>query len=134
MIVGTAGQIGSGNDAVVTYISTKWSIPIFSIGDIARQIVKKEGLPLSNKTFRRLVRNNDKFGRVYFIKETIKRIKHEGTLLITGIGAPTDIIALRKYFHSNFILIFITAMKKTRFQRLLKRRGQRDSQTWQEFL
>jgi len=53
---------------------------------------------------------------------------------ITGIRAPIDAETLREHFHENLILICVTATKKIRFERLLKRNEPRDPKTWREFL
>jgi dephospho-CoA kinase len=136
-IVGAVGQIGSGKDTIVKYISDKCSMPIISIGDIAREIAKHEGLPATRENLQKITEKYyAQFGRTYFIEETIRRIQHakHDKILITGIRAPTDITTLRNHFHEDFILISVTANKKNRFQRLLTRGEPRDPKAWQEFL
>jgi dephospho-CoA kinase len=136
-IVGAVGAIGSGKDTVISYISTKSSMPIISIGDIARDIVKSEGLPLTREHLQQItVKYYEKFGKTYFIEETVNRIKRSrhDKVLITGIRAPTDVETLRKNFLDDFILISVTADKRKRFQRLKMRGDLRDPKTWREFL
>jgi dephospho-CoA kinase len=123
-IIGAVGQIGSGKDTVIRYIANRLLIPTISIGDIAREIARNEGLPATRENLQKITQKRyEQFGNVYFIEETIRKIKHANIdrILITGIRAPTDIAALRKNFHDNFLLICVTANKKTRFQRLAKR-------------
>jgi dephospho-CoA kinase len=136
-IVGAIGQIGSGKDTVVKHISTKLSIPIISIGDIVREIAKSEGLPLTRQNLQKLTEKYfERFGRTYFIDETIRKIKcaRHNKILITGIRTITDITTLRKNFADDFILILVTANKSKRFQRLKLRGELRDPKTWLEFL
>jgi dephospho-CoA kinase len=136
-ILGTVGAIGSGKDAIVRYISTKLSIPIISVGDIARDIAKSEGLPPTRENLGQItVKYYERFGKTYFIEETVRRMKSSGydKVLITGIRASTDVETLRKQFFDDFILISVTANKRKRFQRLKLRGEPRDPKTWQEFL
>jgi dephospho-CoA kinase len=117
-IVGVVGPIGSGKDTIAKYISNKYSMRILSIGDIAREIAQNKGLPATRENLQKITEKYYvKFGRTYFIKETIRRIKHSNDkVVITGIRAPTDVTTLRKHFHENLILIRVTANKKERFQ------------------
>jgi dephospho-CoA kinase len=136
-IIGAVGQIGSGKDTVIRYISNRLSIAAISIGDIAREIARNEGLPATRENLQKITEKRyEQFGRTYFIEETIRKIRHANIdrILITGIRAPTDVATLRKNFHEDFLLICVTANKKTRFQRLAKRAEPRDPKTWKEFL
>ncbi len=136
-IVGAVGQIGSGKDTVVKYIAAKCSIPIISIGDIAREIAKSRGLPSTRENLQQITEEHyGKFGKTYFIEETVKRIKRAGheKILITGIRAPTDVTTLKRHFHDDSILICVVADKRKRFRRLKSREEARDPKTWQEFL
>jgi len=112
-------------------------MPIISIGDIAREIAENEGLPATRENLQMITKDCfEKFGRTYFVEETIRRIRHanHSRVLITGIRAPTDVSTLRKHFHDDFVLICVTANKRKRFQRLLARGEPRDPKTWREFL
>jgi dephospho-CoA kinase len=136
-VIGAVGKIGSGKDAAIKYIAGKRSLRMFSIGDIARDIARNEGLPATRKNLQMITEKYyEKFGRTYFIEETIRRIERAGCeqMLITGIRAPTDVTTLREHFHDDFVLICVTADEQKRFQRLLQRRESRDPKTWQQFL
>jgi dephospho-CoA kinase len=78
----------------------------------------------------------EKFGRTYFVEETIRRIKsaNRSRVLITGIRAPKDVTTLRQHFHDDFVLICVTADQRKRFQRVLARGEPRDPKTWRDFL
>ena len=136
-VIGAVGKIGSGKDSVIRYISTKCSLQILSVGDIAREIAKNEGLPATRENLEVITeRYYEKYGGSYFIDETLRRIERANCerILITGIRAPTDAMALRERFHDDFILICVRANAQKRFQRLLSRRESRDPKTWQQFL
>ena len=136
-IVGAVGQIGSGKDTVIRYISKRFSAPILSIVDIAREIARNRGLPATRENLQEITEKCFvELGRTYFIEETIKKIRraNKSKVLITGIRAPTDVQALRSSFQGDFILICVMAHKKTRFQRLVKRAEPRDPTAWREFL
>jgi dephospho-CoA kinase len=136
-VVGAVGQIGSGKDTVIKYISKRFSIPTISIGDIAREIARKEGLPATRENLQKITEKRfEEFGRSYFIEQTVRRLRHESKdkMLITGIRAPIDVATLRRNFQEDFVLICVLADERTRFQRLLKRAEARDPKTWREFL
>jgi dephospho-CoA kinase len=136
-VIGAVGKIGSGKDTAVKYISSKCSIHTFSIGDIAREIARNEGLPATRESLQKITEEYyEKYGRTYFVEETIRRIERANCphMLITGIRAPTDVTTLRRHFLDNFVLICVRADERKRFQRLLSRREPRDPKTWQQFL
>jgi len=136
-IVGVVGKIGSGKDTVVKHISSECSMQILSIGDIVREIARNEGLPETRENLQKITEKYyAKFGKTYFINETVRRIRvlNVDKVAITGIRAPIDAETLREHFHENLILICVTATKKIRFERLLKRNEPRDPKTWREFL
>jgi dephospho-CoA kinase len=136
-VIGAVGRIGSGKDTAIKYISKKCSIQILSIGDIAREMAKNAGLSATRESLQKITENcYKKYGRTYFIEETIRRIERANCprMLITGIRAPTDVTTLRKRFLDDFVLICVRADERKRFQRLLSRREPRDPKTWQQFL
>jgi dephospho-CoA kinase len=136
-VIGTVGRIGSGKDTAIDYISKKCSIQTFSIGDIARGIAKNEGLRATRENLQKITEEYyEKYGKTYFIEETIRRIRRANCeyLLITGIRAPLDAVTLRKHFHDDFVLICVRADERKRFQRLFSRGEPRDPKTWQQFL
>lgn len=135
--MGAVGRIGSGKDTVIRYISRKWSVPTVSIGDIAREIARDEGLPATRENLQVVTEEcYERFGRTYFVEEAVKRIKrvNSDVVLVTGVRAPTDVITLREHFHDDFILICVEADERRRFQRLLSRGEPRDPRTWEQFL
>jgi dephospho-CoA kinase len=137
IVIGAVGRIGSGKDTVVRYISKKCSIPIVSIGDIAREMAEKEGLPATRENLQVLTEKcYERFGRTYFIEETMRRMRraNRDRVLITGIRAPTDVTTLKERFRDDFVLICVVADRRRRFRRLLSRGEPRDPKTWQEFL
>jgi len=86
-ILGAVGNIESGKDTIVKYFSNKCSIPIISIGDIAREIAKNDGIPATRQNLQRITEEYyEKFGRTYFIEETIRKIRpaNYDRILITG--------------------------------------------------
>ena len=136
-LAGAIGRIGSGKDTVIQYISKRLSIPILSIGDIAREIARNEGVPETRENLQKITEEYyAKFGKTYFINETVRRIRvlNVDKVAITGIRAPIDAANLRKHFHEDLILICVAATRKIRFERLLRRNEPRDPKTWREFL
>jgi dephospho-CoA kinase len=135
-VLGAVGRIGSGKDTVVKYIASRYSIPIVSIGDIAREIARSEGLRATRENLQKITEDRfRRFGKTFFIEETVKRIKAKRTrvAVITGVRSPIDVQTLRHHFGRDFILICVDADERVRFERLKRRGESRDPKAWQDF-
>ena len=96
--------------------------------DSGQSTTKKwENLQATQKKYR------ESYGKEYFIKETIRRLKESGRdrLLIDGIRTPTDATEAKK---AGAVLILIDAPKKARYERLKARKREGDAQTFEHFI
>lgn len=133
-LIGLLGTIGAGKTTVSEYLVNKHDFYKVTMGDLVREVTKKEGLELTRENLQAIQKKyRDNFGQEYFIKETIKRLKESGreNLLIDGIRTPTDATEAKK---AGAILVLIDAPKKARFERLRARKREGDAQTFEQFL
>ena len=133
------GLIGSGKHTIAEYISKKHGYKIFSMGTdgIIGKTTKDQGLELTRENLQNTSQKlREKCGMDYFAKLVLKEVLQSGCkkALITDIRKPEDITVPRNKFGKDFILIFINADPKIRFERLKKRNKERDPKTWKEFL
>lgn len=134
ILIGLLGTIGAGKTIVSDYLVEKHGFYRVIMGNLVREVAKKEGLELTRENLQEIQKKyRDNFGQEYFIKETIKRLNESGNekLLIDGIRTPTDATEAKK---AGTVLILIDAPEKVRFERLKARRREGDAQTFEQFL
>lgn len=130
ILIGLIGTIGSGKTSISDYLSKKGYKRVV-MGDLVREITKKEGLKL-NRTNLLLTQKKyrTKFGSDYFIKLAVKRVKNAEKGLIDGIRTPIDATEAKK---AGAIIVFIDANQRLRFERMKKRARIGFSKTFDEF-
>lgn len=132
-IIGLLGTIGAGKTTVSDYLVKKGFERVV-MGDLVRDVAKKEGLKLTRENLQSIQKKyRDNYGQEYFIKEAIRKLKNSGKekLLIDGVRTPTDATEAKK---AGAILVLIDAPKKIRFERLRARKREGDAQTFEQFL
>jgi dephospho-CoA kinase len=137
IVIGVVGRIGSGKDELTKVLNRACEVPIFSVGDIARELAYEQGLEANRENLHRISRQAfEDHGRDYFIEQVIERIEAEGweSISITGIRTPRDAGLLRERFGSSFLLVHVEISDETlRYERLKKRDRPRDPETFSEF-
>jgi len=136
-VIGTVGHNGSGKDTVLKIVSNKISCPLISMGDIFRDIAKKEGLQPTRKNLTNIAKRYiSKYGTSYFPNQVINRIKqiNPKNVCVAGIRRVDDAKVLKKEYENNFILIHVKTDARIRFQRLVKRGEKRDPINYEDFL
>jgi dephospho-CoA kinase len=137
-VIGVVGKNGSGKDEVVRYLNKQYGIPLFSVGDVVRDIAKEEEIEPTRDNLDEITRKYfAKYGKGYFLKQTIEKIINNGlkSAGISGIRSPEDVNILRESFKDDFILIYVYITDdRVRFERMLKRGSARDNMTFDELL
>lgn len=137
-IIGVIGQNGSGKDEVLKYLRTKYAMPFLSTGDIVREIAVKEDKEPTRENLQEISqRYFREFGRGYFVKQAVEKIRDQGweTGGITGIRSLEDVQILKRRLNKDFILINIyVSDPKIRYQRMLDRGEERDPHNYSQFL
>ena len=132
-MIGLLGTIGAGKTAISEYLVKNHNFYKIGMGDLVREVAKQESLELTRENLQIIQKKyRDDYGKGYFIKETIKRLKESGRdrLLIDGIRTPTDASEAKK---AGAVLILIDAPKKARYERLKARKREGDAQTFEHF-
>jgi dephospho-CoA kinase len=138
MILGAVGKNASGKDYFLKYISTKYGLPMYTIGDIVRDLADEEGLEKTRDNLLKIANKYmDKYGDSYFPNRLIQKIKDSGqkNVLVSGIRPPSDVQCFKDAFGEDFILAaVIVDDDKVRYERTIARGTERDKITFEEFL
>lgn len=134
MIIGVTGSYAAGKDTVGEYLKSKGFVAR-SLSDIIREEVRKEG---KEETRQNLIdKGNEirsKFGPGELAKRTIHKILGSGEekTVVTSIRNPKEVEEFRK--SANFILWFVDAPARLRYNRLVKRSRTGDIGSFEEFV
>ncbi len=139
-VVGVVGLNGSGKDEVVNYLNMRYGIPLFSVGDIVREIAACEGVEATRHNLDLISRRYfAEFGEGYFLKQVVEKIHRNSdswkAVGISGIRSPHDIKIVEDAFGTDFVLVHVyISDPRVRFERVRRRGSQRDNLTYEEFL
>jgi cytidylate kinase len=133
-ILGTFAYCGSGQDTLAREIAIKYSIRVYSIGDIVRTLAKRNHLRPTREHLQRLRRQCDnRFGRLYFPTILARELSMRGeNAIVTGLRTREEAVYLRK--HLGMFLLNVKADESVRYKRLLSRGDDRDPRDFREFL
>ena len=132
MVIGVTGEPSSGKDTFAKYIEEKGFRHISS-GDYLRSQAEKLGIPLDRGSIQRFAINKRKEkGPQYPTDEFIDEIK-ENTV-VSGFRNMSESNLIKSRFKENYILVGITALPETRFERMKKRGRIGDNITFGRFL
>ncbi|GHS97268.1 hypothetical protein FACS189421_03760 [Bacteroidia bacterium] len=138
MILGAVGKNATGKDYFLEYISKKYSIPMFSVGDVVRELALKDGLEHTRENLHKTSQKYmTQFGQDFFPNQIVAKIKELdiNKVLVSGIRPLSDVVALKSAFGSDFILVdIVVADDNIRFERMKKRGSARDPLTKDKFL
>ncbi|MFH1713112.1 MAG: AAA family ATPase [Candidatus Jacksonbacteria bacterium] len=130
IILGIAGEIGSGKTSVAKYLQAKYQAELFSFSGMLRDILKRLYLPETRENLQTLstvLRQNfseDLMSKV--IAYDIER-SQSAVIVAEAVRRPSDIVYLKKL--PNFYLINVCADFKNRYQRITDRGENSDDQT-----
>lgn len=132
-VMGISGLPGSGKSIVSDMAIEKGAI-LISMGDIIREQAKLRGEPTKETA----VNLRKEFGNDIVSELTIEKIKKiqkenaTGLIIIEGIRSPHEVDMFRDNF-DNFLILSIFANPKIRFERLLIRKREDDSEDYEGF-
>lgn len=131
MIIGVIGRISSGKDLVSRYLKQKYGFGIIHMGNIVRELTKKEKLPLTRENLRETQEKyHKKYGDDYVINIAMKKAKKFKNANITGIRTPTQARVPKKI---GAKIILVKTKPKIRFERAKKRKRAGFSKTFEDF-
>ena len=132
-VMGISGLPGSGK-SLVSDIATERGAIIVSMGDIIREEAKKRG-ESTKETAKNLRAEHGQYIVSQLTIDKIKKLQEDGienTIIVEGIRSPHEVDMFKENF-DNFIILSIFANPTLRFERLLKRMREDDSQDYNEF-
>ncbi len=135
-VIGIVGKIGSGKDTAAQYLTKKYKFKSINMGDLVREEAKKKKLVPTRKNLTKISKKfTDKFGKDYWAKRAIKKIKllKGSKFVITGIRRLEDYKRISNTF-KNFEFYLIDVKPKLRFKRMQKRARPGDPKTYLQFL
>ncbi|MCD6227647.1 AAA family ATPase [Candidatus Micrarchaeota archaeon] len=137
MIIGVVGYNACGKDTFAKILEDKGYMHI-SLSDMIREELMKENVQITRDNL--IKKGNwlrEHFGPSVLADKALDKIKkceEQGRhdFVITSIRNPYEVDALRK--RRDFILIFLDADIRTRFERIRKRNREQAPETFEEFL
>ncbi|MBL7206368.1 MAG: AAA family ATPase [Candidatus Aenigmarchaeota archaeon] len=136
IVVGIMGLIGSGKDEAADYMVKKYGFHKIALGDVVREYTKKDGLELNRINLQKTQKKyRDRYGKLFFSDKVIEKVKEEGweKSIIAAIRVSQETKSIKKAFGKDIKIIIVEASPKIRFERLKKRKSDRDPKTFEEF-
>jgi dephospho-CoA kinase len=137
-VIGVIGKNGSGKDEVLKHLKDKYNVPFLSTGDMVREIAAREGRIPDRTTLQEI---SDSYFREYgqgcFVKMVAEKIREKGWPVagISGVRSPHDVGLMREILGPSFVLIEVHVTDpRVRFERMRKRRAERDTDSYQRFM
>lgn len=132
MIIGLTGKNGSGKGEVARFLKER-GFEYRSLSDVLREELKKRKKPLTRDN---LIQVGNKLRQTYgpdvLAKRILEKIEIDRNYVIDSIRHPAEAQALKS--RDRFALLHITAPPRIRFERLKKRKRERDPITFKDFL
>lgn len=126
MIIGITGLNGAGKTTVVEYLEKK-SFLAHSLSDVLRDILRKEGKPLTRENL--IEKGNqlrEKQGDGILGEVILQKLQDNGVhYVIDSIRHPDEVEALRR--REDFILVCVDAPTEVRFERMLERKRENET-------
>jgi len=132
MIIGLTGKNASGKGEVARYLERK-SFYYASLSNIIREELEKEGKPITRPNLiekGNLLRKHN--GDSYLAERVCDGLDGNKNYVIDSIRNPAEIEYLKR--RGNFILVYIDAPSKVRFERIAARGRSDDPSTFEDFL
>ena len=133
MIIGICGKIGSGKDTIADYLVSKYNFKKIVMSDIIKEEMKKENLEIDRETMQNFSkRMKETYGNSIWAIKTLEYIKNNKikNVVISGLRDKKELEEFRK--NPEFLLLFVWAPSRLRFERLIKRRSYKDPKTLEE--
>lgn len=136
MVLGTFAYCGSGQDTLADALVEVAGFHKYSVGDVIREIARSRDLPLSRENLQSIREEiNLHYSKDYPINKLVSLIRSDNysNIIITGLRVKEELEVLKSVF-ADFSLIFVSASLENRYQRLIKRREEKDPHNYEEFV
>ncbi len=138
LLIGLVGEKGSGKDTFSKYLTeiSKEKITHIRFSDLLKETLKLWDIDVTRANLQKLAQVLEDFGEGTVAHGLEKKIENSNSeiIILDGIRWKPDVALLRKF--PNHKLIYITADKKLRYERL-KQRGEKTGEsemTYDQFL
>lgn len=137
------GAPAAGKTAAAS-VAKDMGIPIITMGDVIRDELKRQGLPLSDENAGRLATElREREGLDAIAKRCVPRIKslkammeqeaEKAVVVIDGIRSLAEVELFKKEFGPDFTLVWIDTPRVSRYERIKARGRADDSLTFEGF-
>ncbi|HOZ55913.1 MAG: hypothetical protein BWY51_00483 [Parcubacteria group bacterium ADurb.Bin316] len=130
IIIGIVGEIASGKGTATNYLKRKYRAKIVKTSAPIKIILKTLDQPITRENLTNSIAAlRSVFGDDVIVKAALSKLSGTRSKLIVldGLRKYDEIKLLRKL--KNFKLIYISADKKIRYERLIKRQEKHDDKT-----
>jgi len=131
IVIGLTGENCAGKGTVAEYLKKK-SFYYLSLSDIIREELKEEGKEITRTNL--INKGNELregFGPGILATKTAAKVEKDKNYVIDSIRNPAEAKELAKL--PNFVLFYVTAEPKTRFERMSQRNREEDPKTLEAF-
>lgn len=133
MVLGTFAYCGSGQDTLADGFCKYLGYVKYGLGDVVRGIAKERKLPLYREVLQSIRKEYDfKYGREYIPNLIVKEIaqRRDDKIIITGIRTIEEYEIFKREL--GMLLIYVSADKNIRYERMLRRSDEKDATTIEE--
>jgi dCMP deaminase len=131
MIIGLTGKNGSGKGAVAEILRSR-GFDVVSLSDILRQTLEEQGTAVTRENLIECGnRLREEHGAAVLADRIAEKLRCDRNYAVDSIRNPSEVARLRKL--KGFVLAYVDAPVKTRFERCVKRGRENAEQTLAAF-
>lgn len=133
-VIGITGTIGAGKGTIVEYLTSKKGFLHYPVRAFLVEELERRNMPVNRDTMTSLANKMRAQNSPSYITDTLHgRATSTGkNAVIESIRTPGEIDSLRK--KGDFLLFAVDAKPETRYQRIVARKSETDSISWETFL
>lgn len=132
MIIGLTGKNGSGKGEIANFLKGR-GFHYFSLSNVLRDHLRKKKKPLTRKNlFEMGNRLRAEQGAGVLAEQVLSHLDIDKNYVVDSIRHPGEVKVLR--LRKEFSLLYVAASQRRRFERLKRRRREKDPKTFREFI
>ena len=133
-IIGLTGPAAAGKWTVVDYLVKKYGFRHYSVSGYLTEKIKEAGLEVNRDSMRYMANHlRSEYGSSYIVEQLFAQAQeNEQNAIIESIRALWEVEKLKE--NADFILLSIDADQRTRYERALLRKSEKDQISWEQFL
>ena len=133
VILGITGTNGAGKGTIVEYLVKEKNFRHFSAGGLITEEIARKNMTVNRDTL--IAVANDlraEFGAGYIAEELLKRAgENQGRTIVESIRTLGEVVKLKE---KGGVLLAVDADQRTRYERIIKRGGDKDKVSFEEFV